>query len=76
MYDAKETALVQPAVTPKTENSMVSTWALPLLGVVAMFSLAAFVGARARSQRSTRQVPISQPAFDEEALLSEDSAVE
>jgi len=71
LYDAKEAVLVQQAVTPKSENSMASAWALPLFGVVGMLSFAAFVGGRACSQRSTRQVSLSQPPLDEEALLSE-----
>merc|ERR1711957_828998 len=68
-HGAKKATLVQQEANPKAESSMVPALALPLLGVVAMFSLAAFVTARARSQRSTRQVSISEPDFDQEALL-------
>merc|ERR1711957_256780 len=72
-YDAKKATFVQQAATPKAESSMVPALAFPLFGVVAMFSLAAVVGLRARSQRSTRQVSILEPDFDQEALLNGDA---
>merc|ERR1712204_159778 len=72
-YDAKKATFVQQAATPKAESSMVPALAFPLFGVVAVFSVAAVVGVRARSQRSTRQVSISEPDFDQEALLNGDA---
>jgi hypothetical protein len=61
-YDAKEAALVQQAAAPKKEGSMVPAWAFPFFGVVAMFSFAAFVAVRIRSnQRSTRQYQLVEP---------------
>jgi len=63
-YDAKEAALVQQAAAPKKESSMVSAAAVPLFGVVAMFTFVAFVSTRARGQS------------DEEAFMSDVSAAE
>jgi len=57
--------------------SMVPTWAFPLMGVIAMFSFASFVGMQRRARTTTRQVNIVQPVLDEESFLSEfDAAVE
>merc|ERR1712194_841762 len=72
-YDAKKATFVQQAATPKAESSILPAWAFPLFGVVAMFSLAAVVGVRARSQRSTHQVSILEPESDEEALMNGDA---
>jgi len=75
-YDAKEAAFVQQAATPEKESSMVPVWAFPLLGVVAMFTFAAFASTRARSQRLTREASAFEPVLDEEAFMSDVGAVE
>jgi len=64
---------VQQAAAPKKESSMVSASAIPLFGVVAMFTLGAFVSTRARGQRSTMEV---LSVLDEEAFMSDVSADE
>jgi len=77
-YDSKESALAQTAAVSKKEASMMPAWALPLLGVVAMFSFAAFVAAGVRwGQRSTRMIQVSQDAeLGDASFLSDDGPVE
>jgi len=81
MYDAKEQAFLQKDVQNKKEQTGATpAWALPLLGMVTMFSLAAFFATRVRrASRSTRQVHIAEPLqqhSDNEALLSDDGGLE
>jgi len=63
------------AAAPKESNA-VPAWAMPVFGVAAMFSFAAFVGMRMRAARSTRALQLSSvpQSDDEEAFLSEDGA--
>jgi len=77
-YGSKEAALVQEAVASKKEARMMPAWALPLLGVVAMFSLATFVAVGVRQgQRSTRMIQVSQDAeLGDTSFLSDDEPVE
>merc|ERR1711907_389280 len=79
-YDSKQSVLVQQSTTAEKKSGATATWALPLLGVVAMFSLAAFVAVRAkRSYRSTRQAHVGLPQTDENddlPFLSDDGPVE
>jgi len=68
---------VQQAATPEKESSMVPAWAFPLFGVVAMFTFVAFVGTRARGQRSTETFhSVNYPVLDEEAFMSDVGALE
>jgi len=62
-YDSKESALAQEAAASNKKASVMPAWALPLLGMVAMFSCATSVavGVR-RGQRSTRMMQVSQDA--------------
>jgi len=77
-YDSKQSALAQEAAASKKEASMMPAWALPLLGVVAMFSFAAFVAAGVRrGQRSTRMIQVLQDAeLGDVSFLSDDGPVE
>merc|ERR1712106_35973 len=77
-YDSEESALAQKAAVSKKEASMMPAWALPLLGVVAMFSFAAFVAAGvSQGQRSTRMIQVSQDAeLGDASFLSDDGPVE
>jgi len=75
---AAETPAVAQGVTSKKVVSAVPAWALPLFGVIALFSLSAFVGVRARD-RSTRQLRVVEPTWDTEdhdgeSLLLDDAA--
>jgi len=77
-YDSKESALAKEAAASKKEASMMPAWALPLLGVVAMFSFATLVavGVR-RGQRSTRSIHVLQDAeLGDASFLSDDGPVE
>lgn len=49
------------ATASEKKSEATGTWALPLLGVVSMFSLAAFVAVRAKRTRQTRQVHLGLP---------------
>merc|ERR1711988_1250482 len=63
-FDAKQSAFLQGATSPKKESSMMPAWGLPLFGVVAMFSLAAFFAMKVRrGHRSTRQLNFAQPVL-------------
>jgi len=62
---------MQQVSMSKKESRMMPTWAFPLFGLIVMFSLAAFVGARAHTQRSTHQVLLLEASSDEEAFLNE-----
>jgi len=77
-YDSKESALAQEAEVSKKEASMMPAWALPLLGVVAMFSFATFVAAGVRrGQRSTRMIQVPQDAeLGDASFLIDDGPVE
>jgi len=56
------------------KESKATLSALPLFGVIATFSAAAFVAMRMQRHRSTRQVQMTEvPQSDEEAFLSEQS---
>merc|ERR1711957_971963 len=71
-YDSKQSALAQEAAASKKEASMMPAWALPLLGVFAMFSFATLVGAGVRRGQSyTRMIQVSQDTeLGDAALLS------
>jgi len=77
-YDSKESALAQEAAASNKKASVMPAWALPLLGMVTMFSCATFVAAWVRrGQRSTGMIQVSQDAeLGDAALLSDDEPVE
>merc|ERR1711871_1236876 len=79
-YDAKQAVLMQQPAASEKKSGATANWALPLLGVVSMFSLAAFVAVRAkRSQTSTRQIRVGVPQTDvndDLPFLSDDGPVE
>jgi len=77
-YNSKESGLALKAAASKKEASMMPPWALPLLGVVAMFSFATFVAAGVRrSQRSTRMIQVPQDAeLGDASFLIDDGPVE
>merc|ERR1712194_81668 len=77
-YDSKQSALAQKAAASKKEASMMPAWALPLFGVVAMFSFAAFVAAGVRrGQRSTSMIQVLQDAeLGDVSFLSDYGPVE
>jgi len=78
-YNSKESGLAQKAAAAsKKEASMMPAWALPLLGVVAMFSFATFVAAGVRrGERSTRMIRVPQDAeLGDASFLIDDGPVE
>jgi len=64
------------ATAPK-ETSSVPAWAIPLFGVVVMFSFVSFFAVRFhRQQRDVQYIQYAEPQSDVEAFLSHDEGVE